>query len=74
MTGTVRNGAYARDASTTRDVEPSRLQQWWVLTSRSILPTLRNGELVTQIAASIMFTVGFYIPLKKIGMLSLIHI
>lgn len=68
MTGTVRNGAYARDASTTRDVEPSRLQQWWVLTSRSILPTLRNGELVTQIAASIMFTVGFYIPLKKIGM------
>lgn len=42
----------------------STLQQWWVLTVRAIAPTLRNGELVTQIAASVMFTVGFYIPLK----------
>ena len=30
------------------------------------MPTLRNGELLTQVAASIMFTVGFYIPLKQI--------
>lgn len=45
---------------------PSTLQQWWVLTTRAIRPTLRNGELVTQVAASIMFTVGFYIPLKQI--------
>jgi len=44
----------------------STLQQWWVLTTRGITPTLRNGELLTQIAASIMFTVGFYIPLKQI--------
>lgn len=44
---------------------PSNVQQWWVLTTRSIVPTLRNGELVTQVAASIMFTVGFYIPLKN---------
>ncbi len=33
---------------------------------RMIAPTLRNGEVVTQVAASIMFTVGFYIPLKQI--------
>jgi hypothetical protein len=45
---------------------PSTLQQWWVLTTRAITPTLRNGELVTQVAASIMFTVGFYIPLKQV--------
>jgi len=43
----------------------STIQQWWVLTTRGIIPTLRNGELVTQVAASIMFTVGFYIPLKQ---------
>lgn len=40
--------------------------QWWVLTLRVIKPTLRNGEMFTQAAASVMFTVGFYIPLKQI--------
>ena len=45
---------------------PSALQQWWVLTVRSIVPTLRNGELVTAIAASVIFTAGFYIPLNKV--------
>jgi ABC-2 type transport system permease protein len=45
---------------------PSTSQQWWVLTGRIITPTLRNGEVLTLIAASIMFTVGFYIPLKQI--------
>jgi ABC-2 type transport system permease protein len=44
----------------------STLQQWWVLTIRVIKPTLRNGELLTQAGAPIMFTVGFYIPLKQI--------
>jgi ABC-2 type transport system permease protein len=44
----------------------SAVQQWWVLTVRVITPTLRNGEVLTQVAASIMFTVGFYIPLKQI--------
>ena len=44
----------------------STIQQWWVLTVRVITPTLRNGEVLTQVAASIMFTVGFYIPLKHI--------
>jgi ABC-2 type transport system permease protein len=42
----------------------STFQQWWVLAVRVITPTLRNGEVVTQVAASIMFTAGFYIPLK----------
>ena len=32
----------------------STLQQWWVLTVRMITPTLRNGELATQIIGSIV--------------------
>ena len=44
----------------------STVQQWWVLTVRVITPTLRTGEVLTQVAASIMFTAGFYIPLKHI--------
>jgi ABC-2 type transport system permease protein len=45
---------------------PSALQQWWVLTVRSIVPTLRNGEVVTAVAASVIFTAGFYIPLNQL--------
>lgn len=45
---------------------PSTLQQWWTLTTRAILPTFTNGELGTQIISSIIFTVGFYLPLKNI--------
>ncbi len=44
----------------------STVGQWWVLTVRVVTPTLRNGELFTQAAAPVMFTVGFYIPLKQI--------
>jgi ABC-2 type transport system permease protein len=46
--------------------QPSALQQWWVLTTRSIVPTLRNGELVTAMAASVIVTAGFYIPLNQV--------
>lgn len=45
---------------------PSTPQQWWTLTTRMITPTLTNGELATQIVGSIVFTVGFYLPLKNI--------
>jgi ABC-2 type transport system permease protein len=43
----------------------STVQQWWVMTVRVIKPTLRNGEFGTQVAAPIMFTVNFYLPLKQ---------
>ena len=43
----------------------SAVQQWWVLTVRMITPTLRNGELATQIVGSIVFTIGYYLPLKQ---------
>jgi ABC-2 type transport system permease protein len=45
---------------------PSTLQQWWTLTTRTIVPTFTNGELATQVVSSIVFTVGFYLPLKNI--------
>ncbi|PQP41725.1 ABC transporter permease [Mycolicibacterium austroafricanum] len=44
----------------------SASQQWWVLTTRMVTPSLRNGEIGTLVAASVMFTAGFYIPLKQI--------
>lgn len=44
----------------------STVQQWWVLTARVIRPTIRNGELGIQVAAPIMFTVNFYLPLKQL--------
>ncbi len=44
----------------------STVQQWWVLTVRMITPTVRNGELLTQVIGSIVFTVGYYIPLKQL--------
>lgn len=56
----------AAPAATLTRPPTSTAQQWWVLTVRAITPTLRNGELLTQVAATIMFTVGFYIPLKEL--------
>jgi ABC-2 type transport system permease protein len=44
---------------------PSTGQQWWTLTTRMIAPTLANGELLTQVLGSIVFTAGFYLPLKN---------
>lgn len=56
-----------RRAAIPHGVRPpvSAIQQWWVLTIRMIIPTLRNGELATQIVGSIVFTVGYYLPLKQ---------
>lgn len=42
------------------------LSQWWVLTSRLIRPSWRNGELVTAVLAPTVFTVGFYVPLNLV--------
>lgn len=42
--------------------QPPMLRQWWVLTIRFIAPTLRNGELITAIGASLSFAIGFYVP------------
>lgn len=44
----------------------STVGQWWVLTTRLIAPTLRNGEVMTAVVASVVFTLGWYIPLNNI--------
>lgn len=46
--------------------EPRTVGQWWVLTNRLVSPTLRNGEVATALVASVVFTVGWYIPLNNI--------
>jgi len=44
----------------------STVQQWWVLTTRLIVPTLRSGEVAVAIAASAAVTASFYIPLHRL--------
>jgi ABC-2 type transport system permease protein len=45
---------------------PSTPVQWWVLTVRVIAPSLRNGELATGVAATVVFAAGFYLPLHDL--------
>jgi ABC-2 type transport system permease protein len=51
---------------TTNRAEPATVQQWWVLTSRLIAPSLRNGEVAVGIITSVVATAGFYIPLNRL--------
>lgn len=61
------NGATgALSALTLSRPRPSALGQWWVLTTRFVAPTLRNGEVLTAVVASAVFTAGWYIPLNNI--------
>jgi ABC-2 type transport system permease protein len=53
-------------ALTAARANPSTVQQWWVLTTRLIVPTLRNGEVAVGVAASAAVTVSFYIPLNRL--------
>jgi hypothetical protein len=41
----------------------SAVGQWWVLTTRLVTPSLRNGEVFTTIVAVVVFAAGWYIPL-----------
>lgn len=45
---------------------PSAAQQWWVLTTRLIAPTLRNGEVAVGVAVSVAATASLYIPLNRL--------
>ncbi|MFC9897387.1 ABC transporter permease [Nocardia sp. NPDC127579] len=45
---------------------PVRVQQWWVLTTRLIVPSLRTGEVLSSVLAPVAFTASFYIPLKTV--------
>ncbi|MFQ6398649.1 ABC transporter permease [Nocardia sp. KC 131] len=45
---------------------PATVQQWWVLTSRLIVPSVKTGEVLSSILAPAAFTASFYIPLKTV--------
>ncbi|WP_458687787.1 ABC-2 transporter permease [Nocardia tengchongensis] len=45
---------------------PATLAQWWVLTVRLIVPSVKTGEIITAIAAPLTFTASFYIPLNRV--------
>ncbi|MTE12891.1 ABC-2 transporter permease [Nocardia aurantiaca] len=45
---------------------PATLTQWWVLTVRLIVPSVRTGEIITAILAPITFAASFYIPLNRV--------
>lgn len=47
-----------------RKPHPSAIQQWWVLSLRLVKPSLRDGTVVTAVLSPVVFTVGFYLPLK----------
>ncbi|WP_072806559.1 ABC transporter permease [Rhodococcoides yunnanense] len=47
-----------------RKRRPSGFVQWLVLTKRTVWTMLRHGELVVAVIAPLIFTVGFYLPLK----------
>ena len=53
-------------ALSTSRATPATAQQWWVLTTRLIAPSLRNGEVAVGIVTSVVATAGFYIPLNRI--------
>jgi len=45
---------------------PSTFRQWWVLTTRLVTPSLRNGEVLVSVGSVVIFTAGWYIPLNHI--------
>ncbi|MFJ4650258.1 ABC transporter permease [Nocardia sp. NPDC088792] len=45
---------------------PATLAQWWVLTTRLIVPSVKTGEIITAILAPATFTASFYIPLNRV--------
>jgi ABC-2 type transport system permease protein len=46
--------------------KPSTFGQWWILTTRLVAPTVRNGEVLFAVIASVVFTAGWFIPLNHI--------
>ncbi|WP_405179887.1 antibiotic transporter [Nocardia sp. NBC_01377] len=59
-------GAWLADSRAT----PFRVQQWWVLTSRLVVPSVKTGEVLSSVLAPAAFTASFYIPLKTVMMFS----
>ncbi|MBV9088804.1 MAG: antibiotic transporter [Mycobacteriaceae bacterium] len=46
--------------------KPSTFAQWWVLTTRLVGPSVRNGEVLLSVGSTVIFTAGWYVPLNHI--------
>lgn len=49
---------------------PSAVAQWWALSARLIKTMLVRGELVVAALAPLVFTLGFYLPLRHVMQLT----
>ncbi|WP_280266469.1 ABC transporter permease [Nocardia wallacei] len=45
---------------------PITVQQWWVLTTRLITPSVKTGEVLASVLAPAAFTASFYLPLDRV--------
>ncbi|MBL1075297.1 ABC transporter permease [Nocardia sp. 2] len=48
------------------DAKPSSLAQWWALTGRIVWVMATKGELIIAVITPLVFTLGFYLPLKYV--------
>lgn len=58
------SGSSVSATAVRRQGRPTGFVQWQVLTARSVWTMVRHGELVVAVVAPLIFTVGFYLPLK----------
>jgi len=56
--------AATRSRGAHRRITPSSVDQWWVLTTRSLRTMARYGELFLAVLAPFVFGLGFYLPLE----------
>ncbi|MFZ2527931.1 MAG: ABC transporter permease [Rhodococcus sp. (in: high G+C Gram-positive bacteria)] len=56
--------APAKNTGAHRRSEPSGFHQWRALSGRSIRSMVRRGDLLVAVLAPLVFTLGFYLPLK----------
>lgn len=52
--------------NTSARATPETVQQWWVLSTRLIVPSIKSGEFLASVLAPAAFTASFYIPLKTV--------
>ncbi|WP_067695923.1 ABC transporter permease [Nocardia jejuensis] len=46
--------------------KPNSFRQWWALTARIVRTMATKGELVVAVITPLVFTLGFYLPLKYV--------
>ncbi|PTR31414.1 ABC-2 type transport system permease protein [Rhodococcus sp. OK519] len=54
----------ARRIGSHRRPDPNGFQQWLALTGRTLKTMAKTGELAVALVAPLIFTIGFYLPLK----------